>query len=163
MNRTLRSRLGEFDGGGHCCCGIVVPENAAPLRDGRGGSDLIEALVGSALALLGGHRVGDEDEGCAVEGRLREAVDSAREAGATGHDRDADTAGESAVGAGHDACGGLAVGEHRVDAELLSSADHLEIRSASGYAEHGGDPCGVERLCQSAGEFRGHINRAVRP
>ena len=124
----------------HVRCGRRRAEDERALGDRTEQRGVVEALVGDALAARGRHAVADEQEGLAVEQRVRDAVHRARGAGTAGDDAGARAAGELGRGRGHEHRRALGVGEHEAEALGLGRPDDVEVAAAAGQPEQDLDP-----------------------
>ena len=98
--------------------------------------ELVDALMGDAVAIGRADAVGDQHHRLAVEQRLGDAVHGARDARTTRDDARTRRTGQLTDDTSHDGGRRLGVGEHEAHAALVHRADDVEVRTTARHAEH---------------------------
>jgi hypothetical protein len=142
------ARPGSRDRRPHVIRGRRRAEDERALRDRTEQGGVVEALVGDAIAARGRHAVADEQDGLAVEQRVRDAVHRAGRARTAGDDAGARAAGELGRGRGHEHRRGLGVGEDEAQSLGLRRPDDVEVAAAARQAEEDLDT----RVTQAGGD-----------
>ena len=133
--------------------GPLAADRCAPLRHGPHQRVLVEPLVRDAGALHERHCIRDQQHRLAIEQRLRDAVDGARDAGPARHDTGPRGARQLTVDTRHDRGRALAVHQHEPQPRSRTGPDQLEVVPATRDAVDDASSRGSQTAREHVGEL----------